>query len=57
MLLRQEPPNFIDYIQIDEGYLNTTLQENDFYPKYYYEGHFFYKDSQELRNFIEKGGV
>lgn len=57
MLLRQEPPNFIDYIQVDEGHLNTMLQENDFYPKYYYEGHFFYKDSQELRNFIEKGGV
>lgn len=56
MLLRQEPPNFIDYVQIEEQ-LNTILQENGFHPMYYYEGFFYYKDSQELKDFIEKGGV
>lgn len=55
MLLKQEPPNFIDYVQI-HGHLNTILQENGFHPMYEYESFFYYKDSQELRNFIEKGG-
>ena len=54
MLFKQEPPNFIHYVQIDAK-LNTILQENGFQPMYEYEGFFYYKDSQELKDFIEKG--
>lgn len=57
MILRQLPMNYEDYIQVSEdSEYNNNLQKNGFIPLYWYDGHFYYKYSDELRKFIEKGG-
>ncbi|MBQ0143403.1 MAG: hypothetical protein KBT06_11540 [Prevotellaceae bacterium] len=58
MVLVQAPKDFTEYVEINgKSPYNLELQENGFMPKYYYYGCFYYKYSEELKDFIEKGGV
>lgn len=58
MILIQQPKNLTEYVEIDgKEQLNVLLQQNGFNPMYYYYGRFYYKYSEELKDFIEKGGV
>lgn len=56
MLLRQKPPNG-NFISIDAT--NSVKKELDrigFYPLYFYDNKFFYVYTEELKEYLNKGG-
>jgi len=53
MLLRQQPYDCEHYIVIDDWELNHLLQLMNFYPKYFYDGKYYYKKERQLETVVK----
>jgi len=56
MLIRQKPSNpQLYYIVLSEE--SQELHKNNFYPKYFYEGKYYYEKTRELIKYMEGGDI